>query len=179
MSRATARRAILLTALMLFVPIAHADLSEWRGPDAVRPSDGGSDFTALRVPTNATVLDSWMEISNEEVAQSSENLLSWHQGSPNNEGAFLSGITTNSDGQLLLEDDFTVSQIEDFDGGNYTIEMPNGYYHSPGVLVVYSIEYIPSSTSCSNQDSTKLLFIEQQVIWPFKSKINLFRQIGF
>ena len=74
MSRTNARRAILLTALMLFVPIAQADLSEWRGLDAVRPSDAGSDFTALRVPSNATVLDSWMEISNEEVAQSSENL---------------------------------------------------------------------------------------------------------
>jgi len=158
MSRTNARRAILLTALMLFVPIAQADLSEWRGPDAVRPSDGGSDFTALRIPTNATVLDSWMEISNEEVAQSSENLLSWHEDSPHNDGAFLSGITVNSDGQLLLEDDFTVSQIEDFDGGNYTIEMPNGYYHSPGILVVYSIEYISSSISCSNQDSTKLSY---------------------
>ena len=156
MSRTNARRAILLTALMLFVPIAQADLSEWRGPDAVRPSDGGSDFTALRVPTNATVLDSWVEISNEEVAQSSENLISWHQDSPNNDGAFLSGIAVNSDGQLLLEDDFTVSQIESFDGGNYTIEMPNGYYHSPGVLAVYSIEQISSSASCSNLDSTKL-----------------------
>ncbi|MFL2954674.1 MAG: hypothetical protein ACJZ56_04455, partial [Candidatus Thalassarchaeaceae archaeon] len=158
MSRTNARRAILLTALMLFVPIAQADLSEWRGPDAVRPSDGGSDFTALRIPTNATVLDSWMEISNEEVAQSSENLLSWHQDSPHNDGAFLSGITVNSDGQLLLEDDFSVSQIEDFDEGNYTIEMPNGYYYSPGILVVYSIEYVPSSTSCSNQDSAKLSY---------------------
>lgn len=158
MSRTNARRAILLTALMLFVPIAQADLSEWRGPDAVRPSDGGSDFTALRVPSNATVLDSWMEISNEEVAQSSENLLSWHQDSPNNDGAFLSGITVNSDGQMLLEDDLTVSQIDDFDGGNYSIEMPNGYYHSPGVLSVYSIDYISSSTSCNNQDSTKLSY---------------------
>ena len=158
MSHTNARRAILLTALMLFVPIAQADLSEWRGPDAVRPSDGGSDFTALRIPTNATVLDSWMEISNEEVAQSSENLLSWYQDSPHNEGALLSAITVNSDGQLLLEDDFTVSQIEDFDGGNYTIEMPNGYYQSPGILSVYSIEYITSSTACSNQDSTKLSY---------------------
>ena len=102
MSRTNARRAILLTALMMFVPIAQADLSEWRGPDAVKPSDGGSDFTALRIPTNATVLDSWMEISNEEVAQSSENLLSWHQDSPHNDGAFLSGITAVSYTHLTL-----------------------------------------------------------------------------
>ena len=66
-----------MTALMLLLPTTQANVSDWRGPDAVKPTQDGSEFTAFRVPTNATVLDSWVEISNDENAQSRDDLLSW------------------------------------------------------------------------------------------------------
>ena len=68
MYRVNVRRALLMTALMLLLPTTQANVSDWRGPDAVKPTQDGSEFTAFRVPTNATVLDSWVEISNDENA---------------------------------------------------------------------------------------------------------------
>ena len=77
MYRVNVRRALLMSALMLLLPTTQANVSDWRGPDAVKPTQDGSEFTAFRVPTNATVLDSWVEISNDENAQSRDDLLSW------------------------------------------------------------------------------------------------------
>ena len=141
-----------MTALMLLLPTTQANVSDWRGPDAVKPTHDGSEFTAFRVPTNATVLDSWVEISNDENAQSREDLLSWSVDDGLDQGIF-SGTSFSSGGEIILTDDFTVSIVEDFDDGNYTIEMPSGYYHSPGVLSVYNIQEFSSSQGCGNQSS--------------------------
>ena len=141
-----------MTALMLLLPTTQANVSDWRGPDAVKPTQDGSEFTAFRVPTNATVLDSWVEISNDENAQSREDLLSWSVDDGLDQGIF-SGTSFSSRGEIILTDDFTVSIVEDFDDGNYTIEMPSGYYHSPGVLSVYNIQEFSSSQGCGNQSS--------------------------
>ena len=141
-----------MATLMLLLPTTQANVSEWRGPDAVNPADGGSEFTAFKVPTNATVLDSWVEISNDDVAQSRDDLLSWSIGEGLDDGIG-SGTSFSSSGEVILTDDFTVSIMEDFDDGNYTIEMPAGFYHSPGVLSVYDIQEYQSSPGCNNQSS--------------------------
>ena len=141
-----------MAALMLLLPTTQANVSEWRGPDAVNPADGGSEFTAFKVPTNATVLDSWVEISNDDVAQSRDDLLSWSIGEGLDNG-IRSGTSFSSSGEVILTDDFTVSIMEDFDDGNYTIEMPAGFYHSPGILSVYDIQEYQSSSGCNNQSS--------------------------
>ena len=112
-----------MATLMLLLPTTQANVSEWRGPDAVNPADGGSEFTAFKVPTNATVLDSWVEISNDDVAQSRDDLLSWSVEDGLDNG-IRSGTSFSSSGEVILTDDFTVSIMEDFDDGNYTIEMP-------------------------------------------------------
>ena len=146
-----------MTALMLLLPTTQANVSDWRGPDAVKPTQDGSEFTAFRVPTNATVLDSWVEISNDENAQSREDLLSWSVDDGLDQG-ILSGTSFSSRGEIILTDDFTVSIVEDFDDGNYTIEMPSGYYHSPGVLSVYNIQEFSSSQGCGNQSSVVISY---------------------
>ena len=146
-----------MTALMLLLPSTQANVSEWRGPDAINPADGGSEFTAFRVPTNATILDSWVEISNDEMAQSTEYLTSWSVEDGLDQGT-RSGTSFNSQGELILSDDFSVSIVEDFDDGDYTIEMPSGYYQSPGVLSVYNIDQTTSSQACGNLSSVVISY---------------------
>ena len=146
-----------MSALMLLLPTTQANVSDWRGPDAVKPTQDGSEFTAFRVPTNATVLDSWVEISNDENAQSRDDLLSWSVDQGLDQG-IRSGTSFSSSGEIILTDDFTVSIVEDFDDGNYTIEMPSGYYHSPGVLSVYTIQEVSASSGCGNQSSVVISY---------------------
>ena len=100
MYRVNVRRALLMTALMLLLPTTQANVSDWRGPDAVKPTQDGSEFTAFRVPTNATVLDSWVEISNDENAQSREGLLSWSVDDGLDQG-IMSGTSLSSRGEIL------------------------------------------------------------------------------
>ena len=152
MSYAKARRAIIMTALMLLLPTTQANVADWRGPDVVKPGPDGSEFTAFRVPTNATIVDSWVEISNDDTAQSSADLLSWSIEDGLRSG-IRSGTSFSSSGELILTDDFTVSIVDDFDEGNFTIEMPNGYYHSPGVLSVYNIQESTANPNCNNLSS--------------------------
>ena len=152
MSYAKARRAIIMTALMLLLPTTQANVADWRGPDVVKPGPDGSEFTAFRVPTNATIVDSWVEISNDDTAQSSADLLSWSIEDGLRSG-IRSGTSFSSSGELILTDDFTVSIVDDFDEGNFTIEMPNGYYHSPGVLSVYDIQESTANPNCNNLSS--------------------------
>ena len=106
-----------MTALMLLLPYNTSECLDWRGPDAVKPTSGFR-IHCLQSPHESTVLDSWVEISNDENAQSREDLLSWSVDDGLDQG-ILSGTSFSSRGEIILTDDFTVSIVEDFDDGNY------------------------------------------------------------
>ena len=86
----------------------------------LKPTQDGSEFTAFRVPTNATVLDSWVEISNDSASRGKAFFHGQMTVGPRNNERNIIQFTRRDH----AADDFSVDR-RGFDDGNYTIEMPS------------------------------------------------------
>ncbi|MEE3082990.1 MAG: hypothetical protein VX320_02725 [Candidatus Thermoplasmatota archaeon] len=108
--------SLLLTFMMISVPWASADISQWMGPDRI--ASGGQTVTldGWQVPGNATILDSWMTVEDEMVY--ANNGSEWRVDTSHNfsVGQFTDSTMDHFNGRLSLEPDDAVSQVDSFNG---------------------------------------------------------------
>jgi len=108
--------SILLTLMMVSVPWASADTSQWIGPNKITSNGQTVTVDGWNVPGNATVLNSWMTVDEEMIY--ANNGSEWRVDTTNNftVGQFSSSTMDHFGGRLSLEPDQAVSQIETFSG---------------------------------------------------------------
>jgi hypothetical protein len=108
--------SLFLTLLMLAMPWAAADVSTWIGPNQI--ASNGQDVTVdgWTVPGNASILDGWMTVEDEMVADG--NGTEWTVDTTTNfsVGQFTNATMSHFDGHLSLQPDAAVSQVDSFLG---------------------------------------------------------------
>jgi len=110
----TMNLAITLTLLMLVMPWAAAGSSVWIGPTSIASSGQDRVVDGWNVPSNATILDSWMTVDDKMVEDG--NGSGWRVDTPSNFsiGQFSDTTMVHFDGRLSLEPDAAVSQVDSF-----------------------------------------------------------------
>ena len=106
--------AFVLTALMVGMPWAAADTSSWIGPTSVASNGQDRVVDGWNVPSNATILDSWMLVEDKMV--DAGNGSEWRVDTSTNftVGSFSDATMGHFDGRLSLEPDAAVSQVDSF-----------------------------------------------------------------
>ena len=130
-----ARLATVLSLLMLAAPMTSAAVSNWSGPSIVNSEGSPTVSDCFSVPTNSTVIDGWVHVTNSPFSSSSDSGISWDQ---DNFGlGNLVGIEMNDEGQLVLKDDGSRSNVSTFDVGDIEVSLNPSYTYSPGWKRVY------------------------------------------
>ena len=146
MSNNRRRLAGALVLLMLLAPITNAATTSWAGPSTVNTAGGETTLTGFRAPGNATIMDGWAHITDSPMAASQTpadvmDIFVLENGTA-------SGTTTDyRDGNLSLVDDGSLNTINNFDRGNYSIEMDSSYLPGPPSIILVKWEnsqgYVP------------------------------------
>ncbi|MDP6899462.1 MAG: hypothetical protein QGF94_01320 [Candidatus Thalassarchaeaceae archaeon] len=119
----------ILTFMMLTVPWASADTSQWIGPNKISSSGQDVSVDGWNVPGNATILDSWMTVENEMIHAG--NGSEWRVDTSHNfsVGQFTDTTMGHFDGRLSLLPDAAVSNIDSF-LGQVTLNFASGWSES-------------------------------------------------
>ena len=139
MSNNRRRLAGALVLLMLLAPITNAATTSWAGPSTVNTAGGETTLTGFRAPGNATILDGWAHITDSPMAASQTpadvmDIFVLENGTA-------SGTTTDyRNGNLSLVDDGSLNTINNFDRGNYSIEMDSSYLPGPPSIILVKWE---------------------------------------
>ena len=130
-----ARLATVLSLLMLAAPMTSAAVSNWSGPSVVNSEGSPTVIDGFSVPSNSTVIDGWVHVTNSPFSSSSDSGISWDE---DNFGlGNLVGIEMNDEGQLVLKDDGSRSNVSTFDVGDIEVSLNPSYTYSPGWRRVY------------------------------------------
>jgi len=130
MSSERARLAIAMTILMMLSPISFAGVSNWSGPSMISSEGSPTVVDGFTVPTNSTIMDGWVHVTNSPTSSSSDTGIVWHED--NFASGNLMGVELNADGSLILKDDGTRSNISTFDVGEIEVTLNSNYQYSPG-----------------------------------------------
>lgn len=121
---------------MAFSPIANAGVSNWSGPAVVTSNGTPNVVDGFTIPSNGTVLDGWIHVTNNPVSNSASNTIVWDDDDFD-DGVFI-GSTMNDDDHIQIEDDGTISVVEDFEVGDIDVSLSSAYTFSPGWRQVYT-----------------------------------------
>ena len=125
-----ARLAIAMTLLMVLSPVSYAGVYNWSGPSMINSDGTPTVVDVFTVPTNATVMDGWVHVTNSQLPSSSDSGIVWDEDSFGAGNMF--GVEMNDDGDLVLKDDGTRSNVSTFDVGEIEVTLNSDYTYSPG-----------------------------------------------
>ena len=125
-----ARLAIAMTLLMVLSPVSYAGVSNWSGPSMINSDGTPTVVDGFTVPTNATVMDGWVHVTNSPLPSSSDSGIVWDEDRFGSGNMF--GVEMNDDGVLVLKDDGTRSNVSTFDVGEIEVTLNSDYTYSPG-----------------------------------------------
>ena len=91
-----ARLSIAMTLLMVLSPVSYAGVSNWSGPSMINSDGNPTVVDGFTVPTNATVLDGWVHVTNSPLSSSSDSGIVWDEDSFGSGNMF--GVEMNDDG---------------------------------------------------------------------------------
>ena len=80
------------------------------------------------MPTNATVMDGWVHVTNSPLPSSSDSGIVWDEDSFGYGNMF--GVEMNDDGHFVLKDDGTCSNVSTFDVGDIEVTLNSDYTYS-------------------------------------------------
>ena len=130
------RLSLFISFLMAFAPIANAGVSNWSGPAVVTSNGSPNVVDGFTIPSNGTVLDGWIHVTNNPVSNSASSTIVWDDDDFD-DGVFI-GSTLNDDNQIKIKDDGTISVVEDFEVGDIDVSLSSDYTFSPGWRQVYT-----------------------------------------
>ena len=130
-----ARLAIVMTLLMMLSPISYAGVSNWSGPSIINSQGSPTVVDGFTVPTNSTVMDGWVHVTNSPLPSSSDSGITWD--GDNFAAGNLVGVEVNDEGELVLKDDGSRSNVSTFDVGEIEVSLNPAYQYSPGWRRVY------------------------------------------
>jgi len=140
------RLAFALSLLMITLPFASAGVSNWTGPTVVRSQGEPVVVDGFSVPANSTVMDGWLHVTNSPLTSSSDPGIVWDQDD------FLSGelfgLEISNNGELVLEDDGSRSNISTFDVGEIEASLNSAFKFFPGWRRVFSQGESTSLSGC-------------------------------
>jgi len=140
------RLSLFISILMAMSPMANAGVSNWSGPSVVTSDGTPNVVEGFTVPSNGTVLDGWIHVSNDPVSNSVSNTVVW-EGNDFDNGVFL-GTILNDDNQLKMKDDASISIFEDFEVGDIDVSLNTDYLFTPGWRRVYTYVTGNNLTEC-------------------------------
>ena len=142
-----ARLAIAMTLLMVLSPVSYAGVSNWSGPSMINSDGTPTVVDGFTVPTNATVMDGWVHVTNSPLPSSSDSGIVWDEDSFGSGNMF--GVEMNDDGDLVLKDDGTRSNVSTFDVGEIEVTLNSDYTYSPGWRRVFVKSSSTNLSGCS------------------------------
>ncbi len=94
-------------------------------------SEGDSTVVnGFSVPSNSTILDGWLHVSNSPLPSSTDFGIVWDED--DFASGNLLGMEINDDGAMVLKDDGTRSNVSTFDVGEIEVILNSDYTYSPG-----------------------------------------------
>ena len=94
-------------------------------------SEGDSTVVnGFSVPSNSTILDGWLHVSNSPLSSSTDFGIVWDEDDFTSGN--LLGMEINDDGAMVLKDDGTRSNVSTFDVGEIEVTLNSDYTYSPG-----------------------------------------------
>ena len=72
-----ARLAIVMTLMMMLSPISYAGVSNWSGPSIINSEGTPTVVDGFTVPTNSTIMDGWVHVTNSPLSSSSDSGITW------------------------------------------------------------------------------------------------------
>ncbi len=124
--------ALLIVLCLLTMPLASAGQSSWTTSSPVNPGDEGVTVNSFTVPSNETITDAWIHVTNDPMANDQANNL-FFESNEIEDGSFSGTTASLIDGNITLEDDGSTSSVFDFDdNGNFTIDLSSQYISGPG-----------------------------------------------
>ena len=146
------RLAIAMTLLMMLAPLTSAGVSHWSGPSVVNSDGEPTVVDGFTVPSNSTVTDGWVHVSNSPLPSSTDLGIVWDDddfGSGN-----LLGLEMNENGELILRDDGSSSNVSSFDVGDIEVTLNSDYTYSPGWRRVFEKAEESNISECGGDDGT-------------------------
>ncbi|HJM24863.1 MAG TPA: hypothetical protein QF821_04380, partial [Candidatus Thalassarchaeaceae archaeon] len=125
-----ARLAIAMTLLMMLSPISYAGVSNWSGPSIINSEGNPTVVDGFTVPTNSTIMDGWVHVTNSPLSSSSFSGIAWDENSF--ASGNLMGVELNDEGEMVLKDDGSRSNVSTFDVGEIEVTLNSDYQYSPG-----------------------------------------------
>ena len=125
-----ARLAIVMTLMMILSPISYAGVSNWSGPSIINSEGTPTVVDGFTVPTNSTIMDGWVHVTNSPLSSSSDSGITW-DGDDFSSGNLV-GVELNDEGEMVLKDDGTRSNVSTFDVGEIEVTLNPAYQYSPG-----------------------------------------------
>ena len=87
-------------------------------------------MNGFSVPSNSTILDGWLHVSNSPLSSSTDLGIVWDEDDFTSGN--LLGMEINNDGAMVLKDDGTRSNVSTFDVGEIEVTLNSDYTYSPG-----------------------------------------------
>jgi len=125
-----ARLAIVMTLMMILSPISYAGVSNWSGPSIINSEGTPTVVDGFTVPTNSTIMDGWVHVTNSPLPSSSDSGITWDEDDFSSGN--LVGVELNDEGEMVLKDDGTRSNVSTFDVGEIEVTLNPAYQYSPG-----------------------------------------------
>ena len=141
-----ARLAIVMTLMMMLSPISFAGVSNWSGPSIINSEGSTNVVDGFSVPTNSTILDGWVHVSNSPLSASSDSGITWQEDDFSSGN--LVGVELNDDGEMVLKDDGTRSNVSTFDVGDIEVTLNPAYQYSPGWRRVFIKDSSANLSGC-------------------------------
>ena len=144
--------AIAITFLMVAAPLAAAGVSSWSGPSVVNSDGEPTVVDGFSVPSNSTIMDGWIHVSNSPLSSSSDSGIVWDEDDfPSGN---LAGMEITDDGEMILKDDGSRSNVSSFDVGQIEVTLNSDYTYSPGWRRVFVKAPGTNLSSCGGSDGT-------------------------
>ena len=146
------RLAFVMTLLMAGAPLASAGVSNWSGPTYINSDGDPTLVNGFSIPSNATVLDGWVHVTNSPLSSSTDLGIAW------DEDDFVSGnllgLEMNEEGEMVLKDDGSRSNVSTFDVGEIEVTLNQDYKYSPGWRRVFTKGEFSSDSGCNDTSGT-------------------------
>ncbi len=146
------RLAFVMTLLMTGAPLASAGVSNWSGPTYINSDGDPTLVNGFSIPSNATVLDGWVHVTNSPLSSSTDLGIAW------DEDDFVSGnllgLEMNEEGEMVLKDDGSRSNVSTFDVGEIEVTLNQDYKYSPGWRRVFTKGEFSSDSGCNDTSGT-------------------------
>ena len=156
MSEGRTTLAIALSLLMIATPLSSANISSWDGPDVVNSNGNPTIVSGFTLPGNSTVMDGWLHVTNNPMSSSGTSPIFWDED--DFESGYSIGAEINGNGDLVLEDDGTRSNISNFDVGEIEVSLSSLYTYSPGWRVVFEKADSSNLSGCGGGAGTYLSY---------------------